>query len=186
MLYKPLKMDPVIVEVLPNVFVGNSEGASKRSRLDAHGITHIAVVAAELCEYLPFPEIYTYLTCNLRDEENADLTPHSLALNAFTQRALRSGGRVLIYCQVGISRSIALTAMYVYFTYSDCFSAMEALAFVKRVRKLPCSYGPNSGFLRQLSELEVERRTAEEEEERMEKTEEEEKALQAFLDLQLD
>ncbi|UYV66581.1 DUSP3 [Cordylochernes scorpioides] len=65
----------------------------------------------------------------------------------FIQKALESGGKVLVHCRAGISRSATLVIAFL--MIKKGLSVQEALKTVRAKRAII----PNDGFLRQLCEL---------------------------------
>ncbi len=68
------------------------------------------------------------------------------------EEALACGGRVLVHCKEGISRSATIVVAHLMQTGVPM---LEALAHVKKRR----SVFPNDGFLRQLAAFELQLRT---------------------------
>ena len=66
-----------------------------------------------------------------------------------TDDVQRSGGRVLVHCVAGVSRSATITIAYI--MLRTRLSMMEAFHFVKRHRHI---VAPNFNFMGQLMELE--------------------------------
>jgi len=136
-------------EILPGLFLGNSEAARNLSLLQSQGITHVLVSAIE-CKPC-FPALFQYLHLQLGDAVGADLlTPLPEAM-AFLTAAFSEGGKVLVHCFAGVSRSATLVVAYVMRTHR--LKIREAVAFVRARR--PC-ISPNPGFLLQLRLLEDE------------------------------
>lgn len=53
-----------------------------------------------------------HLHIPLRDDEGDSLLPHLPAAIAFIQEGMQGGGKVLVHCQAGRSRSVALAVAY--------------------------------------------------------------------------
>jgi len=86
----------------------------------------------------------------LADEEEQDLDAALEEGLALIDQARDAGGRVLIHCHEGKSRSVSVCLAY--FMTRERRSLADALAFVKTRRK---QARPNAGFMKQLSELEL-------------------------------
>lgn len=78
------------------------------------------------------------------DEQN--LIQYFDETNEFIQETYKAGGRILIHCQAGVSRSAAVLAACL--MKSKKINRDEALEIIKRKRP---SVAPNDGFMEQLS-----------------------------------
>ena len=76
----------------------------QRSKL---GITHIVSVCPEYPSTGP-----NHLTIPVQDSEYEDILIHLPMACRFVQTALDQGGRVLVHCVMGISRSTTVVAAY--------------------------------------------------------------------------
>ena len=92
----------------------------------------------------PPPDV-KHLRQELADAETEDVASHFSAAVGFITDALAGGGRVLVHCGAGVSRSATLVAAYMC-AARRCSSAV-ALAELKALRSC---VAPNAGFLRQL------------------------------------
>jgi len=81
--------------------------------------------------------------------EESDLLPHWNHTWRFIAEAKKSGGKCLVHCRMGISRSAATVCAYL--MKEKDFSKAEAIDYVKARRPIIC---PNPGFQRQLVEYE--------------------------------
>ena len=69
--------------------------------------------------------------------------------NIFMNRVRMSGGKMLIHCKFGISRSVSFIIAYMVKYFG--FNVKNALNYIKKRRK---QINPNEGFLVQLFEYE--------------------------------
>lgn len=125
------------------------------------GITHIINTA----EGINFAQINTgahyyrdlnikYMGLNLMDIESARISIHFSETADFIEQAINGGGRVLVHCYMGMSRSATIALAYL--MIKKGMTAEEALKTVRRNRGVR----PNDGFLRQLIDLELRLRTS--------------------------
>ena len=130
-------------EVYPNVFVGDVYAAHNTCELKKQKITHVVNVA---CGVTPaFPDDFTYLHIPLLDCATENIQDHFHKTSAFIQNALASGGRVLVHCLKGVSRSATIAAAFV--ISAHCVSPAEAVLILRKKRTI---IKPNYGFMMQL------------------------------------
>jgi predicted protein tyrosine phosphatase len=100
-----------------------------------------------------YPSNCKYKIVNIDDWHEEDLSQHFHECFSFIEDGMQNGGCVLVHCLAGISRSPAIVIGYL--MYKDGLTLDEAYNIVKEKRPL---IGPNSGFLDQLTQLEIELR----------------------------
>lgn len=137
-------------EVWPRLYVGDQHSAENRADLCKNRITH--VLSAIHNKRKGEPEIYKglqieYMGIDARDACDFDLGVHFQSAADFIHRALSRGGKVLVHCHVGVSRSATLVLAYLMLKQN--LSLVEAICAVKENRGVI----PNRGFLRQLIDL---------------------------------
>lgn len=111
------------------------------------GITHILQVAAA---FKPaYPSEFIYKVINVLDMPFANISIHFPEALAFINQALSYGGKVLVHCYAGVSRSA--TIIVAYLMQEKHMTFMEAMQHVRRRRPIAC---PNFGFQRQLMDFE--------------------------------
>lgn len=88
-----------------------------------------------------------YQVLPLYDDAEAELAPHLAAARAFIAEARAAGGRVLVHCFAGQSRSAALLIGHL--MASQRLGLLEAWAQVRAARPVA---RPNAGFLAQLAQ----------------------------------
>jgi atypical dual specificity phosphatase len=89
-----------------------------------------------------------YTGINVLDMPHAQISAYFHECANFIEKAILEGGRVLIHCYVGLSRSATIAISYLMIKRG--LTAEEALRAVRRHREIH----PNIGFLRQLLALE--------------------------------
>jgi len=107
------------------------------------GITHILSVCPESFLIEINPQNHLKITVN--DSEYEDLLIHLPKACQFIQKALDEGGRILVHCVMGVSRSA--TVLSAFLMQSKHITASQALEFIRTRR--PCIQ-PNYGFIKQL------------------------------------
>ena len=99
-----------------------------------------------------FTEKIKYLHIGLEDMDDVILKDHFDEAIHFMETALQNpSNRILVHCNLGISRSTTIILAYVMKTYNA--TLIEAFKFLRHRRPIVC---PNAGFLRQLSDYENE------------------------------
>jgi len=129
------------------LYQGRGDQARNEKIMTTLGITHIVNISEH---GNTFPHKIEYFRLPLDDNVTTNLLQHFNQTYDFIKNALDSGGCVLIHCNLGISRSSTITLAYL-MKYKK-WNLQYAYNFLKAIRT--CA-SPNSGFLRQLSEWEV-------------------------------
>lgn len=113
-------------------------------------ITHVVNISIE--HQCVFPDRLKYLHIELEDVEDAPLKQHFEDAIRFIESAFETNGsRVLVHCNLGISRSSTIVIAYLMKAYNA--NLLEAFKFLRHRRPVIC---PNSGFLRLLVDFEHE------------------------------
>lgn len=132
--------------------IGSVGAAYNLAELRSAGITHVVCAAAS--PRIRFPTHFKYHKLHdLRDRPSQDLTSHCEKAFEFIDDAYLSGGKVLVHCFKGVSRSAAVICAYLIARKN--LTLDEALVLVRLARP---NVSPNQGFLRQLREIEAEAR----------------------------
>lgn len=130
------------------LFQGRGDQATNQRIINTLNITHIVNISEHKNA---FPSKIKYLKLPLEDMASTNLSHHFEKTSAFIDEALNNDGRVLVHCNLGISRSSTITLAYL--MKFKRWKLDEAFKFLKGRRT---SSSPNSGFLKQLSEWEAE------------------------------
>lgn len=133
----PISIDPIITD---NVFIGNLTAALSTDVRKKLGITHILSVCTEYSS-----TDHNHLTIPVQDSEYEDLLIHLPRACSFIQSALAQGGKVLVHCAMGVSRSPTVVCAYLMST-----QRLSARAAIQYVRKRRPKIHPNYGFMKQL------------------------------------
>lgn len=133
-------------EVYPNIIIGNLGTAKNKEYLKRINVTHILNAAERVktvADYYKNTQI-NYLGYQLRDMESTDISQFFEGAAEFIEEAVSTGGKILVHCRKGISRSATLVIAYLMIKKN--LSIYSALCAVKKSRWIR----PNDGFLRQL------------------------------------
>ncbi|XP_061586816.1 dual specificity protein phosphatase 26-like [Cololabis saira] len=139
-------------EVWPRLYIGDQYSAENLADLSMHRFSHILNAAHS--KRRGQPDIYggmniSYMGIEGRDSCDYDMSFNFQAAVDFIHSALSRGGKVLVHCQVGVSRSATLVLAYL--MLKQGLTLVEAICAVKDKRGVI----PNRGFLRQLIKLDV-------------------------------
>jgi len=137
------QMDPAS-RILDFLYLGSEWNASNLEELNSNGITHILNVTREIDNF--FPTVFKYLNIREYDVEETDLLKYWDETYNFIHTCREMGGRVLVHCKMGISRSASTVCAFLmkYFGWS----LDKALSHTKERRGI---INPNKGFRLQLS-----------------------------------
>lgn len=142
-------------EVHPNIFIGDASSAKNKIYLTKLGITHVVNTAEGKLfgmvdtdqDFYRYTNIQ-YLGFSLMDLPVTNISAHFDEVAEFIDCAVTSGGKVLVHCLMGMSRSS--TCVLAYLMLKQGMSAVEAITQVRQARDIY----PNEGFLLQLAQLE--------------------------------
>ncbi|XP_041485385.1 probable rhodanese domain-containing dual specificity protein phosphatase [Lytechinus variegatus] len=129
------------------LYQGNVKHSKNETVLKNLKITHILNVSME-CQNA-FPKSFEYLQVKVEDESTEQLSPHLERAAKFIAGAINGGGRVLVHCVQGKSRSSTCTIAFL-MSYRG-WTLKDAHEYLKDRRSIAA---PNRGFLIQLSKFE--------------------------------
>mmetsp|Transcript_10370 Transcript_10370/g.16919 ORF Transcript_10370/g.16919 Transcript_10370/m.16919 type:complete len:627 (+) Transcript_10370:481-2361(+) len=134
-------------KVLDHLYVGGLNAISKKiDCLDECGITAVVNCSSRgNLELNSRPQNLLELTLNLRDKSTQDIACMFFTAIRFIEHARENGGKVLVYCMRGISRSATIVLAYLVWKFKWTYE--QALAFLKTKRS---KVSPNVGFCIQL------------------------------------
>lgn len=124
-----------------------SQDCVRMEVLDKYGISHILSVGVETP---PLEDDHTIVTefHDCLDLPETNLPAVLERTNKFIENCRSAGGKVLVHCNAGVSRSTAIVIGYL-MKHHD-YSFLQALGHIKSKR--PCVQ-PNAGFISQLKKL---------------------------------
>jgi Leucine-rich repeat (LRR) protein/protein tyrosine phosphatase (PTP) superfamily phosphohydrolase (DUF442 family) len=134
-------------KVLDHLFISNALAASNQRALKTLGITHVICAAFEE-DATKFPGI-THKVMNWNDAHTQLVLDHLEIALKFIEGAVNKGGKVLVHCQAGISRSATIVISWL--MYAEKMRFKQALQYVKERRPI---VNPNIGFTQQLLQYE--------------------------------
>ncbi|KAL7149175.1 hypothetical protein ABFS83_05G022300 [Erythranthe nasuta] len=130
--------------VLDHIYLGSDAIAKNREILRQNGITHVLNCVGFVCpEY--FKNELVYKTLWLQDCPSQDITSILYDVFDYFEDVREQGGRVLVHCCHGVSRSTSLVIAYLMWKEGRSFD--DAFQHVKTARGVA---NPNVGFACQL------------------------------------
>lgn len=130
--------------IADHVYLGSDAVAKNREILRQNGITHVLNCVGFVCpEY--FKGDLVYKTLWLRDSPTEDITSILYDVFDYFEDIREQGGRVLVHCCQGVSRSTSLVIAYLMWRKGQSFE--DAFQYVKAARDVA---NPNMGFACQL------------------------------------
>ncbi|ODN05334.1 Serine/threonine/tyrosine-interacting protein B [Orchesella cincta] len=124
-------------EIVPNLFLGPYAAVTRASleRMKEAGLTHVVCVRSNSeARFIRanHPEHFQYLIVQMDDSPLDPIIPKVQTVSAFIDNCLKSGGRVLVHGNGGMSRSAALVIGYIMSHYGVTFK--KAHYFVQHKR----------------------------------------------------
>ncbi|TPX67802.1 hypothetical protein CcCBS67573_g07388 [Chytriomyces confervae] len=152
----PSQQDPA--EILPGqLFLSSIVPASDLAQLQQLKITHILNVTGmhhadgeRMRHPNRFPADFTYHNIVIADEMDTRIIEQFDEALEFISSALQQGGRVLVHCEAGISRSS--TIVIAFLMRSKSMTVRDALTLVQSRKN---NIGPNKSFYSQLLQYEA-------------------------------
>ena len=133
-------------EILPYLFVSGESVARNLKLLQSKGITTIINCAGVECKNC-FENDFQYVTIKLSDSKTARLDRYIYSIINKIETVRKNGGRVLIHCWQGVSRSVSFVVAYL--MWKNNLNFENAKNTVRKVRNVA---RPNMGFQCQLME----------------------------------
>ena len=93
-------------KIIDGLFISDSYGAANISFLQRKEITHLMICATEI--KIKFPNDFVYKKVNLIDSPKFEIFKYLDECVEFINSAILSGGKVLVLCNQGRSRSVSV------------------------------------------------------------------------------
>lgn len=133
--------------ITKNLFLGSVASANNHGILFKLKITHVLT----LCPVRPTRlQNVIYNSISFQDDATFNILPKIDQCLEYIDSVLQSGGRILVHCFQGVSRSASIVIAYL--MKFQVMKFREAYEYVKRRRTV---VEPNYGFIRQLEEYEI-------------------------------
>ena len=137
-----------LIEVVDGIYMGPFQSAFKTKELLEKNITHILNVSTK--EYTK-RKYFKYLDINIYDNHTEDARKYFRITNRFIKQAKESGGKVLVACVAGKSRSP--TFILSYLIGIERIKLKDGIALL---RQYVPEVEPNDSFMQQLQEYDLE------------------------------
>ncbi|NXD25521.1 DUS28 phosphatase, partial [Spelaeornis formosus] len=144
---RPASAMPQLCQVTASLLLGTARAACDEELLAREGITFCVNVTRQQ----PFPRGQRGIRVPVRDEPQQELLRFLEPCGAAIGAAVRAGGRCLVYCKNGRSRSAAVCTAYL--MRERRLPLKDAFEIVKAARPVA---QPNPGFWSQLQKYEEE------------------------------
>lgn len=140
-------------EIIPDqLFLTGWRGAYNRDAVQAAGVTNVLSMGSEFDGEEPLADLgVKYLVVVIEDDEEQAGKMQEQLMHAveFLNSSIQGGGRALVHCAAGISRST--TVVLAYLVVKRGFTLLEALTHTHQRRPV---VWPNCGFMLVLIQLE--------------------------------
>ncbi|KAI3380347.1 hypothetical protein SNEBB_003316 [Seison nebaliae] len=130
--------------IYDHVMLGSEWNASNFNELKSNRITHILNVSNEIDNF--YPQHFKYMNLRVSDDYNAQLLPHWESSYRFISQLKDTNNRVLVHCQMGVSRSASTVIAYGLKEY--LLPLNQTIKWTKEKRSC---IQPNENFLSQLN-----------------------------------
>jgi protein-tyrosine phosphatase len=137
-----------ISKISDSIFISNISTTTNKNLLKSYGITHILSVVSTMTPLYPDDFIYKHVVAY--DNEEFNLTPEFINCARYIQSVISGGGKILVHCVKGASRSVSIVMAYLIYVNYNNLSVIDLLKSIQTVR--PIAH-PNYGFMKQLEKL---------------------------------
>jgi protein-tyrosine phosphatase len=124
-----IKISSDICEIIPSfLYLSSAQSSKNFESLQHYKITHIVNIAGKQ----HFPSHFIYLRSHFPDCSDAPFLEHLPAILDFIESAEKMGGKVLVQCSAGVSRSPATVVAWL--MKRNGMQVDEAIGFIKERR----------------------------------------------------
>lgn len=136
--------------VTDSLFIGGALAARSINTLQLLGVTHVLCLCAnELGQSeAQYPDLFEYKNFEVSDVDDANISYIFEDASDFIEKVERNGGKVLVHCFEGKSRSTTVVLAYLMLRKHE--TLLEAWTRLKGVH---CRAQPNDGFMKILMDL---------------------------------
>jgi len=150
--FKTRASSPPVSCILPDfLYLGSAYDSHDVVWMQETSITGILCCAKELDYKDMYDPKMKYKKLDVEDEEDHPIRKTFDAAIAFLEKNREGGGRILVHCMAGMSRSATIVIAYLMMKRS--MRLLDAVIHVKKIR--PTIY-PNQGFMKTLVALDEE------------------------------
>ena len=136
-----------IDEIVPGLYGASYDPVEDELKMDQLGITHILSVTRFAQQKL---KDITYKQIQVDDSPTESIKPFFFEAIDFIEKAISGGGKVVVHCAAGISRSATMVCAYL--MWKNKWKADQAIEFAQKQRP---KFHPNTGFTAQLRSFEA-------------------------------
>lgn len=130
-------------KITDQIYISDLASSCNKERLMEDGITHILTALIAVEPY--FPDNFVYKSLPVSDYHRENLERYFDECYEFIDEVVEGGGKVLVHCAYGVSRSATIVIAYLIKKYGVTYD--KAYEKVKHMRDV---IEPNEGFKRQL------------------------------------
>nr|QQV29463.1 hypothetical protein K-LCC10_0208 [Kaumoebavirus] len=142
-----------IHEIVPSLYLTSFEGANNEKKVKGLGITHAVTLLSRINEpyrqYLKENNIKSlYILCE--DAPDVKLYKAFKEAHTFIDKARKNGGKVMVHCMAGVSRSSTIVISYMMWRAHLKKEQCDVKTHLEKVRSKRPIVEPNPGFISQL------------------------------------
>lgn len=142
------QVDP-ISQITDRLFLGQGRVTAYADTLHKIGITHVVSIGRTPHDPVLSGSFIRFEISDLADRDSEPLAIHFPPIFAFIRKSLKENGKILIHCEMAISRSVAVIIAFLR-AEGHCETLQETYDYVKSKRPW---IKPNRGFKQQLRDF---------------------------------